>query len=152
MHYGEISQKPTDEGGGGGGGAASCRSKLGETRLCRQRTGLLLHNSLVSLSGNEVETGPAARKLPSLLLCITPEKSERQLLLYLRSPLVAFFFFFFLSSQSDRPLKTIKPLLRQSFICLFGTSHSLSGRPGVSICCATSCCANTGTPEVVLIS
>lgn len=42
--------------------ATSCRSKLGETHLCRQCTGLLLHNSLVSLSGNEVETGPAARK------------------------------------------------------------------------------------------
>lgn len=133
VHYREISQKPTDEWGGGRNSLLLLPAEANSERLLfvgNARTGLLLHNSLVSLSGNEVETGPAARKLPGLLLCITQEKSERQLLLYWCSPSVAFFFFFFLSSQSDHPLKTIKPLLRRSFVCLFGTSHSMSVRPG----------------------
>lgn len=171
VHYGEINQKPTDEwegeggkGKGEGGGGrnslvlTSCWSKLGETPLCRQSTGLLLHNSLVrSLSGKELERDLLPGNDPVCYLPNTGKEWEAAPSVLMQP--FGCFLFLLLSFQSvwspiEDNKNTIRTELQMSFWNIASHVRKTRTCNGASVCCAMSmsCCANTGTPEVELIS
>lgn len=168
VYYREINQKPTDEwegegrrGRGRGRGRekffmlTSCWSKLGETHLCRQSTGLLPHNSLVrNLSGKELERDLLPGNDPVCYLHNTRKEWEAA-----PSVLMQPFGCFLLSFQSVRSLNednknTIRTELQMTLWNIASHVRKTRTRNGASVCYAMSmsCCANTGTPEVELIA